>query len=386
MKPFIISAAFVFILCSTSILHSQPAAENSQSQLDYIKKNGKAPDDYVIQKFGAYDVILLGESHALKDNLDFVASLIPKLYKAGVYNIGMEFGASEDQQRLDSLVNAPEYNEQLARDLMFNYNVGWAYKEYTDIYRAAWNYNHTLPAKAKKFRILNLSYKYNWSGFTPPRTPDNMAKVFPKGTVDKFRAELVEKEIIQKKEKILVLTGTPHAYTRYQSGTFEYNADNFCHYDDGWFGNRLYKDFPNKVFSILLHQPFYNFQNKRPVLLSPANGEIERLMAANNNQPLGFDLINSPVGALPDSSSYSLCHSNFTMDQFFDGYIFLKPFSQMSGCTVDTLFFAGKSWDQIQGQISDPDWRPKPKSLDEYIKQIKTFADISARFKGLDGF
>src|SRR4249919_3417324 len=92
--------AFVFILTCTKILFGQSTVNNVSVLLDYLQKNGKAPDDYVIEKLKDHDVILLGESHALKDNLVFVGALIPKLYKAGVYNIGMEFGASEDQSRL----------------------------------------------------------------------------------------------------------------------------------------------------------------------------------------------------------------------------------------------------------------------------------------------
>jgi hypothetical protein len=362
-------------------------AQNSPARMQqieqYLRSSSKAPDEYVIDKFRDHSVILLGEEHAIKDNLEFVIALIPKLYKAGVYYIGMEFGACEDQSRLDSLVNAPAYDVQLARDLMFSYNAGWAFKEYTDIHYAAWRFNRTLPAGAKKFRILNLSYKYNWRGFTPPRTPENMAKVFTKGTSDKFRAEIIEHEIIEKQEKILVLTGTPHAYTRYSNATFEYNADNFCHYDTGWLGNRLYKKYPKQVFNILLHQPFHNSASKKPLMLSPANGAIEELMSRMGNVPLGFDLFNSPAGTLPDSSSLSFCHPGFTMGQYFDGYLFLKPLSQLQGCTFDTLFFKGKSWDEVKDQVPDRDWR-NPSSLEEYISQIKSYADLSKRFSGLE--
>jgi hypothetical protein len=362
--------------------YPQISTEQFQQTEKYLRDHAQAPDEYLIAKFKDHSVILLGEEHAVKDNLDFVIALIPGLCKAGVYNIGMEFGASEDQARLDSLINAPQYDEQLARDLMFNYNAGWAYKEYTDIDRAAWSFNRTLPPKAKKFRIVNMSYKYNWSGFTPPRTPENMAQVFSKGTTDQYRADLIEKEIMKEKEKILILTGTPHAYTRYSNAPFEYNADNFCHYDTGWLGNRLYQKYPKPVFNILLHQPFYNSAGKKPLLLSPANGEIEKLMTRMNHVPLGFDLLNSPAGDLPDSSSLSFGHPGFTLGQYFDGYIFLKPFSQMQGCTFDTLFFKGKTWGDVKDQVPDRDWR-NPSSLEEYIRQIKSFVDMPTRYSGL---
>src|SRR5699024_1485833 len=102
--------------------------------------------------------------------------LIPKLYKAGVYNLGMEFGASENQETLDSLLTAPSYDKEIAREVMYSYNVGWAYQEYQDIYQAAWKFNENLPEGKKPFRILNLSYQYDWSNFNHDdvRTPNNM--------------------------------------------------------------------------------------------------------------------------------------------------------------------------------------------------------------------
>lgn len=98
-----------------------------EESIEYLSQNSISPDDYIISTFKSRDVILLAEDHRVKENLEFLHSLVPKLYEVGVYNIGMEFGASEDQSKLDSLVNALEYSEDLARQLMFNYNTGWAF-------------------------------------------------------------------------------------------------------------------------------------------------------------------------------------------------------------------------------------------------------------------
>ena len=48
--------------------------------------------------------MLLAEDHGIRHNLKLVHALIPWLYQAGVYTLGMEFGASEDQADLDQLV------------------------------------------------------------------------------------------------------------------------------------------------------------------------------------------------------------------------------------------------------------------------------------------
>ena len=97
------------------------------------------PKEYIVSLFDSgADIVLLAEDHGVRENLEFVRSLLPELYRHGVYMLGMEFGASEDQEVLDSLLTAPEYDERLARELMYRYNCAWAIKEYTDLYHAAW--------------------------------------------------------------------------------------------------------------------------------------------------------------------------------------------------------------------------------------------------------
>lgn len=349
--------------------------------LDYLQQHAQSPEQYLAGKFGDFDIVLLGENHGVKENLDFMAQLIPVLYRAGVYNLGMEFGAVEMQDQLDALLAAPVYDQQAARDMFYYYNVGWAYQEYQNLYKAAWELNRQLPAGSKKFRIVNLSYQYHWQGFEPPRTPENMARIFYRGTPDQFRAAVVEKEILAKGEKAVLLVGYPHAFTRYKMPQFDANKDNFCDYDDGWLGNRLHKKYPGRVTNVLFHAPFYNKPNQKPELLSPAGGAIEAIMNANGNKPLGFDLNNgSPLGQLPDQSMYSTCYPGFTLGQFFDAYIFLKPIHQLHGATIDADFFTGKTWEQTALQLPDPDWHAKVNTFEEYWQQIKNTVDYPGQY------
>ena len=361
-------------------INAAAQSNDLNKELLYIQQEGKDPGDYILLKFETYPVILLGEDHAIKENLQFVAGLIPDLYDNGIYAIGMEFGAAEDQDRLDSLVSAPEFSWQVARDIMFSYNVAWPYQEYMDLYFEAWKLNQSLPEGAEKFRIFNISYRYDWSYFENPRTPENVKKIFHKGTADQFRAEIIDKEYIQEDKKILLLVGTSHAYTKYANGIFRYNNDDFCDFDDQWLGNRLYRKYPEKVFNILMHQPFYNLPGKTPWLVSPADGAIEALMALDGNQPVAINLINSPIGELRDRSSHSMCYDHFTLGQFFDGYIFLEPFSELEGCTIDEGFFTGKSWEEVKNQRPDPDWHGVPEDWEQLWGQIREYVDRQRRY------
>ncbi len=118
----------------------------------------------------------------------------------------MEFGSTEMQAKVDSLMSAPAYNEQLVRDIMYFHNSAWPYKEYLELYKAVWDFNRTLKKGQKKFRMLHLSYQYDWENFEGEMTVAKRKKVFHRGG-DEFWAKRVEKEVIAKKEKVLCLVG-----------------------------------------------------------------------------------------------------------------------------------------------------------------------------------
>lgn len=353
----------------------------AEDALTYLDRNGVDPESYIIQKFENSDVVLLAEDHAVKNNLLFVQGLIPRLYDAGVRNLGMEFGAWEDQETLDALLSAPAYDPQAARDLMYSYNVAWPYREYQDMYRAAWVFNSGLPEGAERFRILNLSYRYDWRHFGAgdARTPENMNEVFAKGAPDMYRAEVIEGEVLEKRQKILVLTGTVHAFSRFEMPVFNAWSDNFCDVVKWSLGNRLYQKYPDRVLSIALHQPFPARANSGRHLVSPANGKIEELMHALGDRPMGFDL-DSPLGSLADSSSYSICDAGFTLGKLFDGYIYLAPLTDLEGATVDPEFFTGRDWEDIRQQLPDPDFRGATESLDALNKHIHEYVNLKWRY------
>lgn len=356
-----------------------------QTSVSYLKQHHQSPKDYVLSKFKNHSVIFLGEDHRIRENVEFVNQMIPELYQNGIYNLGVEFGASEHQAEIDSLIQAPQYDETRIRKIMFDYNSGWAYKEYMDLYKAAWNLNKTLSKNAKRFRVINLSYQYDWSSFSGQKTPENMQKVFHKGNTEIFRAYLVKKEILSKNEKILILTGLNHAFTKYRHSIYDYTFSNFVRFEEGYFGNLIYKEFPDKVFTIILHRPLYNYPNHLPYLVSPGNGSIEKIMSQLNNHPTGFDLIETPLGNLRDNSSFSMGYKDFRLADFMDGYIFLKPLNQLSNCTIDEEFYPliRQNWSEALKTIPDPTWAPKPASPTEYWKAIKDYSDVQSAYKDI---
>lgn len=350
-----------------------------------LAAQARSPEDYVIASFAHADIVLLGEDHAIAQTLAFVEGLIPRLYRAGVRNLVMEFGAAEDQPALDRLLTAQDYDADAAKRLMFRYNSAWSWVEYRDLYEAAWRFNRSLPAGQPPFRIVNMSYVYRWQAFRAPRTPEVMRRVFWRGTVDRFRADTIDSEVLARGGKALVLTGTPHAFTRYATPRLDDNADGFCGFDANWLGNRLLRRHPGRVLSILMHQPLPNRPGLQPAYVQPAAGAVERIMAKLGGAPRGFDLKGGPMGSLRDRSYYATCHEGFELSDFFDGYVFLAPIRALHPATVDPDFVDASNIGEALRNYPDPDWKPRPDDLAGFRAHLAGMAEEIRRRYGSTG-
>ncbi|MEP7129460.1 MAG: hypothetical protein ABI729_11355 [Chitinophagales bacterium] len=142
----------------------------------------------------------------------------------------------------------------------------------------------------------------------------------------------------------------------------------------------MLRSHPNKVFSILLHQPFPNKYGRQPSLLSPAHGNVEAAIQSLNNQPTGFDLAAAPREELTDESYYSICYPDFSLVDFFDGYIFLSPFAALKSCTIDEDFITEKNIEQALRESPDPDWQGRQHSLEEFRQFVRNKATIETRY------
>ncbi|MEY4078912.1 MAG: hypothetical protein RIS80_681, partial [Actinomycetota bacterium] len=146
----------------------------------------------VLEQFKTNQVVLLGERHGIAENLEFIAKLVPDLWRIGVRNIALEFFATENQAKSDAL---------------FEYNVGWPFVEYQSIHKAVWEFNRASKAD---MRVLHPSYIYDWTKWTGVRSEDAMQGVFHRGHVNEHRATVIA-DAVGRGEKVLGLFGAVHA-------------------------------------------------------------------------------------------------------------------------------------------------------------------------------
>ncbi len=182
-KNFILFASLFLVAC-----HPNPETENKDNlvstSIQYLEDHWQTPEEYVVSKFDNHDIVFIGEWHRILHDVELIHRLIPKLYEAGIFNLGIEFANFVDQPKIDSLISSEIYDEQLANQIQFEHWPWWGYKEYVDIYRAAWNLNKSLMEGSRPFRVIGLTQKTDWSLVWTVEDRNNleiMKKVFPKG-------------------------------------------------------------------------------------------------------------------------------------------------------------------------------------------------------------
>ncbi len=118
----------LFLLLARPLLNPmrEITSEEKQELVHYLKTHGKTPEEYGAEKFSNYNIVFIGEYHCIKHDVELIHKLIPYLYRTGVYNLGIEFGAYEYQNKVDLLITANKHNEDLARWLMFKFTAFWS--------------------------------------------------------------------------------------------------------------------------------------------------------------------------------------------------------------------------------------------------------------------
>ncbi|MDH3190265.1 MAG: hypothetical protein OEM39_06455 [Acidimicrobiia bacterium] len=300
----------------------------------YLQSHRQDPSDYLLGKFEEHDIVLLGEFHRVKHEVEFVRDLIPRLWENGIHNLGIEFGSYDLQELSDSIVSAEQYDPDAAREMMFRWDPNWGYVEYLELYRAAWEVNSKLEPGQPRFRIINLDYAPDYTVLQENMTPDLWRQVWHKGDRDRYMADVVKEAVLDKHEKALVYCGRNHSFSKYKQPIFDQNTQKVSTYSDWRLGNLLRHEIGDKVMTVLFHSPWNDASSSRKNY--PLGGAIDRVMLSSDNQPAGFDTHGTPFGGLTDKlSDYSRGYPELTLADVCDGYLFVKPITEFKGCTVD---------------------------------------------------
>ena len=294
--------------------------ESSQA-VDYLIAHFQSPEDYVASKFKDHDLVFLGEGvHGSKQNLMFLQKLIPRLYKAGVYNLGYEMIYSDEQPEVDRLLAAKEYDNTAALTLLFHWDpqIGFAAQEYADVLRAAWTLNQGLPKNAPRFRIVGTDLRPDWSLVKPGENPQTRLARWKAWAGSNQIARnvwmmgMMRHEFLDQGLKALIYTGAGHAPLYVGRDQREETGFRFS------VAHLLFRRFGDRVTSLLI----LSSASQNPMI-----GEIISAMPPKY-QVIGFDAKGTPVGdlPLPDRMAASILTDKkpLTLADYTDGFVYIS--------------------------------------------------------------
>ena len=128
-------------------------------------------------------------------------------------------------------------------------------------------------------------------------------------------------------------------------------------------GNLLHEAIGDRVFMISLHAPWISSEGYGAPLVYPADGRIDSLMMQMDeaHRRVGLATRGTPFGELrAESSFYSLGTTDFRLQDFCDGYIYQKPFSEYRSVTAIPHFINSENIERARRQSPNPKLRDGP--------------------------
>jgi len=345
--------------------------------VNYLTENWETPENYIVKKFGKHDYIIIGETHRIKHDVELIVGLVPELYKNGIYHLAVEFGEYSYQHLVDSLLNLPHFDRKLARTIVFKSGADWAFKEYIDIYEAAWKVNQSVDSDEPKFKIINISPLYD-------PCKEGIAR-FGGHDYDRYMADVILNELVSSDKKALIYAGAHHAFTKYHQPVYDFEKNELYKLEKTRMGNILYDRLKDRVFNIYLHASWISNQSYSKNHVPPVNGVIDSIMKLFKKKSVGFDVSNSPFGDLPATDTYyAIGYPDFSLKMFCDGYIFQKHYEDYESVTMEKDFINSENMNEFKSYMKCDGYTDEElDSLDQEKINKLLFYDIKKKYKHL---
>jgi hypothetical protein len=283
--------------------------------LEWWKLAGQPPLEYVLEKFESADWVFLGEYHRIRDDVELVADLIPALHgRTRVRHLALESLCRTRTSEANALITGPDYDRGTVIDFLRGQSPSWAYEEYLELFRSAWESNRVFGEHRGPFRFVGLHPCIDWEVLNYSGDPAAVERERGKQErYDAIMAAELERELLGPGRPALVFTGVAHSTAKFQE--YRYGTDEQL----VRMGNLVYREpWAGRMFFIALHAPFWDAGAGEDIY--PFDGLLDRAMMAYR-APVGFDIVASPVEHLRHRRRSERAITAYEFGQLYDGYI-----------------------------------------------------------------
>ncbi len=281
----------------------QKLATQLVKHLEKIKV--RSPKKHVVDLFRNKDLIFLGEAHHVRENCEFVKSLIKPLDDAGVKRLCSEFTPSRFNDQLKKIVVGNTFDENGAKDL---FRKGpwptWGEKEYLDIVREAWRVNQQLKKNEPPFLIVGIDSDWSQLKYMTASRQNRFKMLVER---EQHMEKIIDQTVNAGKQKVLVHIGYAHTV---RQGIR-------C-------AKKLSEKYGDRMAQIVLH---HEIRTQKGV--SSITKILESVHTRLGNKPLAFNVQSSPLGKFRTPELRLVK----TVGEYAENYVILKKHDQLSSTT-----------------------------------------------------
>ncbi len=382
-----IAVAFFFILDpfrlfqQSNVPRMRVDRQVEREMIEFLTVSPPAAD-YVVESLQGRDLVLIGETGFIKEQLEFLAELIPVLDTAGIRHLGFQYANRDDQELIDRLLTAPDFDESLANRILFEHMVVMGYEEHRDVFRAAWNVNRGKGDGEQPFRIIGISRTPDYRVIRTEEDADDpevLRQAFARGIPDEVMAESIMQQIVEPGHRGVAYMRLEHAYTGFAQEQYRGRMEDRGFPGQKRAGNILADRLGARVMSIIMHTPLQDSRS-RFGFGYPLGGLLERVKSElpEGHRP-GFTVRESPYAEAPITSDMITegREGDLPFEQYADGYLLISRIADYRAVTPIPGFITADNLERARTDFPGPD--PGEVSVGEMNEFISGMAGSMAQ-------
>ncbi|NBF39561.1 MAG: hypothetical protein GVY14_04025 [Spirochaetes bacterium] len=366
-----------------------------------VQEQGADPSTFVLHALEDHRVVFLGEFPQIAEHPRFLTELIPQLPEHGIHAVGVDFALARDQELIDRLTTGPEYDEDLALRILRRRLPIWGYREYAEVFRAAWELNRGRP-ETDRIRLIGLNVMDDQRPTQlPPEERPTGAELgralFPNGLPDRGMARTALQALENIDGPLLLYAGARHAFTRFRDLEYETRMAELGFPDARRAGNILQAELGEDIITVYLHGPWPDEQGRNGLTFA-AGGLIDTVVeeiaagrsagaseaAASKGPRFAIPISGTPLAEhYIEHGDYAKLRDGFSFGDLTDAYVVLAPTGELSAATPIEGFIAETNIESARAGF--PGHLPQnaePRDINAYIARVS--ANLDDILEGFD--
>ena len=311
-----------------------------RQEMESFLARSPTAEQFVVDALEEHDLVLIGETGFVREQALYLTRLIPRLDEAGVRHLGLVHASLEDQSLIDELLTASSFDERLAHQILFNFQVIYGYQEYVEVFRSAWQVNRDREQGEQPFRIVGVGFTPDYSVIETEEDindPEVLRQVFRNGIPDEEIAGVISEQLVEPGYRAAVYLQFPQAFTGFEQPLYRQNMEEQGFPNQKRAGNILRDRYGTRVISAIFHTPVRESRS-RTGYGYPIGGVLDDIIATlpEGEHARGFFVADSPFSDAPissDSLAQGLEEEELTFQRFTDAYLTLGPIASYTAVT-----------------------------------------------------